>query len=533
MNHKTSGIILTAAKAHETICSVFGNFPSGLTPINGKPIIFFILQQFLDNGIKDIYIGVDYQQEKIKEIISFSFGNRLNINYIFTSQNNSIGNSLLTILQQVQSKKVVIILGNTFVKEMELNKLNDNIVVSNDFIDESIYGTVEVDDHQNIHKYIDKKINSSSNFAIIGIYSFSDIAIFKTFNDSPTCTIVDLLIFYSKNKNKITAKKTKKWLDFSKIDKYYFSKKRLISSRSFNTLEYDDILGTITKKSTNKDKFKMEIKWQLDLPKDLKILAPRIVDYSLSNNSFITMEFYSYPTLSEIWLFSDLHDKIYMVIIDKLFSLLELFNNHKRKVNFSSYKYMYVTKTMQRISLVKNELIIRLLSFDKIKINNKEFNNWNTLSSLLFQKVELLYNENDNCLIHGDFCLSNILFDLKSGIAKLIDPRGTWGDSDSGDIKYDIAKLRHSVIGKYDYIVNDLFHVEINGNNNIYYDICNPNNEIVERYFDNKVSENYNIQDIKLIEGFLFFSMIPLHSDNPNRQIVMYAKAIQLFNEVL
>ncbi|ECP3589223.1 hypothetical protein FZH48_26620, partial [Salmonella enterica] len=68
--------------------------------------------------------------------------------------------------------------------------------------------------------------------------------------------------------------------------------------------------------------------------------------------------------------------------------------------------------------------------------------------------------EDDIIITHGDFCFSNILYDFRSQRIKLIDPRGInfynelsiWGD-----IRYDLAKLNHSVIGRYDLIIAEHF----------------------------------------------------------------------------
>jgi len=63
--------------------------------------------------------------------------------------------------------------------------------------------------------------------------------------------------------------------------------------------------------------------------------------------------------------------------------------------------------------------------------------------------------------MHGDLCFCNILYDINSQAIKLLDPKGSFGKIGIyGDIKYDIAKLKHYVHGKYDFIINDLFHLK-------------------------------------------------------------------------
>ncbi|RXJ68990.1 hypothetical protein CRV08_06045 [Halarcobacter ebronensis] len=535
MNQKTSGIILTAAKADITICEVFGELPTGLIPVNGKPIIFFILQQLYDNGIVDVYIGVDYKKDKLIEIVDLYFSTKLNIKYIFTDKNRAPGNSLLTILKEIDNGKVVVNLGDTYIKNFNFSKFDDALVVSNDFLDEKRWATVRVKDDF-ILEFKDKERSGVDDlYAICGLYTISDLKLIKDFESEldKNIQITDLMSAYLKSKS-LKVIKTNEWLDFGHIDKYYISKKRLIQSRGFNSLEYDDLLGTITKRSQNKDKFINEIKWQLDLPKSLKVLSPRVLDYSLdSNEPFITMEFYSYPTLSEIWLFSELNEKVYISVIDKLLTILRLFKANKKVVSFDDYMKIYYEKTVRRVQNIENREILDLMKHQNININGVELKNWSILQSKLSEKIKELYNENDNCFIHGDFCLSNILYDLRSGIVRLIDPRGIWGSGENGDIKYDVAKLRHSICGDYDYIVNDLFKIDTLDSSRICYSIFYSNKQNVKTYFDKRLSDIFNIEHIKLIEGLLFLSMVALHKDSASRQVVMYAKAIKLLNEVL
>ena len=119
-------------------------------------------------------------------------------------------------------------------------------------------------------------------------------------------------------------------------------------------------------------------------------------------------------------------------------------------------------------------------------------------------------------MIHGDYCFSNLLYDVNSGVLRLIDPRGSWGNNENGDIKYDMAKLRHSISGDYDYIVNDLFSYKINGNEISYQVFDRDENNKVKAHFDNVISQKFNLEHIKLIEGLLFLSMVPLHSNSKN-----------------
>ena len=134
------------------------------------------------------------------------------------------------------------------------------------------------------------------------------------------------------------------------------------------------------------------------------------------------------------------------------------------------------------------------------------------------------------------YCFSNILFDSSNYCFRLIDPRGRL-DKEAviyGDPRYDIAKLRHSVVGLYDFIVQDLFKLDTISYNEFSYKIFSQNNYFnLEKVFDKYVEQyNYNNFEIKFIEGLLFLSMIPLHDDNITRQKMFYIRALEIFNSL-
>ena len=44
--------------------------------------------------------------------------------------------------------------------------------------------------------------------------------------------------------------------------------------------------------------------------------------------------------------------------------------------------------------------------------------------------------------------------------------------------------------------------------------------------------QNWNVDEIKMIEGLLFISMLPLHSDNLERQLALFCIGIERLNEI-
>jgi hypothetical protein len=103
-----------------------------------------------------------------------------------------------------------------------------------------------------------------------------------------------------------------------------------------------------------------------------------------------------------------------------------------------------------------------------------------------------------------------------------------------GDPRYDIAKLRHSVVGLYDFIVQGLFKITETQDGFEYKILTTANYSILEKVFDNLIAQNdFQVREIKFIEGLLFLSMIPLHKDDFERQKMFYIKAIELLNDTV
>ena len=55
-------LILSAGKIEKELEKIFGSIPSGLIPLNGKPVIFRIIDKLLDEGFRKISITIGYKK---------------------------------------------------------------------------------------------------------------------------------------------------------------------------------------------------------------------------------------------------------------------------------------------------------------------------------------------------------------------------------------------------------------------------------------------------------------------------------------
>ena len=59
-----------------------------------------------------------------------------------------------------------------------------------------------------------------------------------------------------------------------------------------------------------------------------------------------------------------------------------------------------------------------------------------------------------------------------------------------------------------------------------------PNKNIISTELDCNIEKNWKLDEIKTIEGLLFISMLPLHSDNVERQLAFFCVGIERLNEI-
>jgi len=140
----------------------------------------------------------------------------------------------------------------------------------------------------------------------------------------------------------------------------------------------------------------------------------------------------------------------------------------------------------------------------------------------------------DIAILHGDLCLSNILFDKRSGLLRLIDPRGATTEEDLwGDPYYDVAKLSHSVLGGYDFINSDLFEVVLGDDLELALRLDRAPPGAHERAFVERIAqEGFDPVRVRLYEASLFLSMLPLHAEAPRKLVAFAITAAAILEEV-
>jgi dTDP-glucose pyrophosphorylase len=536
---KTSSIILCGGKINFVNLPIKSNTSNSMIPVNGKPVISWILEDLIAKGFNHAVLVHRADDLHLKQFLSRTFCTKMKLDLVELTDSPSILHSLKAGLEQSNlDSSIQVILGDTLIRDSFENI--EDCVFTHPVEDSTRWCIAESDSNGKIKNYHDKKDNLNLPLeALCGYYKLSHSEefynlILKCIVDGKT-QLSDALKSYGK-KNPVKSIRAEFWYDFGNIENLLFAKRQLLQSRYFNSLYIHPVLNTITKESEFDDKLRNELKWYEELPSELSVLSPRIIKKAENEGRLLfTQEYYGYPTLSELFLYSDLGPEDWYGILRKMFEIINEFSQFKVQFSADELRDIYIQKIFQRIELLTkdNQYWTEIMAYEHFLIDGEKFEGWPSLSNYIKEAGEELVQSPKIGIIHGDLCFSNILFDINNQIVKLIDPRGSFGKVGIfGDMRYDLAKLRHSIHGLYDYVVSDLFEVSIDQNKIISKIFSNNTPDYLVNTFDSLLDKlEYKVNEIKFIEGCLFLSMLPLHKDNIKRQLMMFSIGIKLLNE--
>ena len=455
---------------------------------------------------------------------------------------------MLELAESATGTSALVVLGDTYFQfaDPALLRRGEPAVLVETVDDPYRWCTVEADSRGIVSAWHDKEPGIPGPMsALIGVYYFPDLAQLRTAaaaadrqagSENRRVEMVDILTRVAAA-TPVHAVPAGDWLDCGNPDRRDSSHRRLLQKREFNELSIDSVFGVVTKRSRHVEKFLDEINYLRLLPPELSVLFPRVVGYSTDYESpWLAMEYYGYPTLAEVFVFENVDPAIWEQVFVHLRKIVEQgFMQKRHPLPRGVLHEMYLEKTQRRLERLEgpDELVRLVRHAGPLSVNGRRVQNLPALWGWIAAEVDRLAGNVEGCIVHGDFCLSNILYDLRSRVCKLLDPRGSFGTAGIyGDPRYDIAKLYHSVYGLYDFLINDLFHVSASGDDIRLEIRTRPYHRQIRERFEKVFFPRFDRREILFLTGLLFASMPALHYDAPSRQVAMYARALELFDEV-
>lgn len=535
-------VILMGGKATR-LAPLSYSLPKGLLSINNKPAIYNMLLDYVKKGLKDITFVVSPGNESVvKSFLNKSFG-MLNINYVV--QDNPQGPlHAFQLCKDYINKPTLLLLGDTLC-ETNLDYSYDWLGYMN-ITDNSHnrWCLIKTNTKNEITEVIDKPdYTPETNKVLIGLYNFTDPnllkeALSKSYEKKRGELQLSSMIEYYAERKVMKGLIINSWVDTGTLQDYNNAYSKSLNGRCFNSFHLDE-LGVMTKTSSEK-KLGSEIRWLKKISNNeaLSPLIPRFYGSKVEGDKIsYRCEYVPGVTLAEYFMYYDISESNWAYIFNNFIRVGKLLWDKKAPRSAPNIKemakYMYLDKTLERIKKWTRKDI---LNQDVINCNGEKLYSFNKLLNPLKKRIEKLIETSPKyySILHGDICFSNVIYSPINNTFKLIDPRGNFQvDTIYGDSRYDVAKARHCYHGLYDYITHGMYTLKEYAPNNFEYKFLTKN-LISPVVFDNIIERHgYDINDVELIEGLLFISMIPLHSDDKNAQIVYYLTGLKCLNNQL
>ena len=528
-------IIFSGAYCSPEMCAEFGKIPPSFLPVsNGR--LFEMQIQFAKKYSSNIILTVPSSYS----INSYDLEilDKNNVRVVFVPDSLILLQAVYFTLELLNNNlSTYILFGDTYIEYEQIIDF-DSIAYDESY---EYYNWSEVIVNNDKSVKLNRKLEGSSSARNVacGLYALKDLSLFRKL--MPTVKTFDQLVEVYSTYNNLSLFKPMSWLDFGHLNTYYKSKKDLLVTRSFNNIECDGYV--LTKSSSNVNKLKAEANWYLNLPPTLKCFSPQLVseENSLKGNKYnYSIEYLYLSNLAELYLFAELPSFFWEQVFESCSKFLQLAKDYydnnlslERLSPHEWYDQVIFEKTNQRLLQFAAES-----QFDinrAVRVNTENFPSLQSLTDRLLSLVRKS-DDGDMSFVHGDFFFGNILFDNTAKRIKLIDPRGMLNSEKNsvyGDIRYELAKLTHSVIGRYDEIIADRGNFIINNNYDFMLTFSDGvlHQGIVDSFIDrNFLGYKVNSQENYAMTCLLFISLLPLHNEDRERQMKFVANIYRIYS---
>lgn len=522
-------LIITSADYIGTeMVAEFGLVPPAFLPVGNKRLyehqieIFHAYCERIILTLPDTFLLPDRDLSRLRD---------LNIELIFLPPNIPLAQSLKYALNTCGTEydKLHVLHGDTLFKGVNFDLIKDGISVNQV---KDAYNWAFFDPRHTIRfSHEPRSDNSIEGSSIVsGYFSFSDTARIEKMLARANGNFLKAINLYDAE-IPLSIIMDGTWLDFGHLQTFYQSRGLFTTERVFNNLQIETL--TVTKASSDNVKIQAESNWYENIPVSLK---PYTAPYFGSvEEEGITKYFLGNmlnATLAELFVFGRLNFNTWQKIFLAIREFLEKSRNEMTDKSAGDFEHLYRYKTIARLSAFFEDKGLAIT--EPWLINGAEVPSPLVIVEEMWATIKK--SEPINAIMHGDLCFSNIFYDFRSNTIKTIDPRGSVDGikySIFGDQRYDIAKLFHSTFGLYDFIVGGFYTLRRET-----YDLCLnlPSDDYIFHCQEALLSTRDQkfdpaAFDIRAINILLFFSMLPLHAENEERQWALFANALRLYLE--
>ena len=523
---KPTLLITSAAYADDSICVELGRLPPSFLPL-GNQRLYQHQVKSVDGmfgrvvlSLPESFVVPPKDSELLRE---------LGIETEFVPDGLSLGNSVAYCLETIDTPAVAILHGDTLIEDINLDAVDGFTCHTAD--EQPYRWAVFSEAAENDVGQITENISDAGHKVLSGFFLFSDKGTLASAIKEAGGDFIQGMREY--NRCHVQAPlPAGPWFDFGHFHTYYRSKTRLTTQRAFNGLDIDRV--SVTKSSGDSFKMECEAGWFKSLPDDLKLFTPAFLGTGTTadgHHSYRT-ERLLFSSLNDMFIFGQLRRQIWESIFGECSYFLESCKSHKPDTHQSNdCSHLYLPKTLSRLKAFASATGFPVDQTGSL--NGRAVPSAIEIAEYAQTFIPPLPAEQQS-IMHGDFCFSNILYDSRARQIRVVDPRGyieSGKPSIYGDPRYDLGKLFHSAVGFYDLIIAGYFRLERSGNDftfTLLLDdaITTARDAFLAHDFAGISGDDPSLMAIGI---HLFLSMIPLHADKPERQLAFLANAYRLY----
>ena len=220
-------VIIPVAGAGTRLRPLTYTQPKVLISVAGKPILSFIIDDLLENGITDFVFVIGYLGEKIREFVENNYPN-LNAKFVTQENREGLGHAIWRAKELIDiNKELIIQLGDTIV-DIDIQKIlleSYSTLGVKKVDDPRAFGVAEIDKDGFIKAVVEKPTIPKSNMALVGFYFIRE-----------TEQLMDALMKMIKDGVKFKSQKVDSWFDVGKKDILLETNAILLKKRAEKTI---------------------------------------------------------------------------------------------------------------------------------------------------------------------------------------------------------------------------------------------------------------------------------------------------------
>jgi hypothetical protein len=527
----TVRLIMSGALVGQELAAEFGPLPPAFLPVGAQRLYELQLKALEGAGPVHLVLPEGFQVPGHDALRLAELG----VEVVAAPEGLKLGEAVIYALNAIGAGDVAVHLlhGDTLIGQPPLAA--SDIIVAGRRATEYAWAEMEVDEAGRVLQLVDTPAGEDGHEdwpIAAGYFAFASALDLLRALTRRRGDFVDGVNHYLAQR-RVTAEPAQAWLDFGHLTTFFQSRLAVTTARAFNTVRIDGL--TARKSSDDTAKMRAEAHWLEAAPPSVRLYCARLLGFGLEQGrAFYETEYEFLPVLSELFVYGAVGRKPWLRILQSCEDFLRaLAGVRGEDSGDTALRRLAADKTLARLEAFARKnggCIDRRPSYE-----GRPCPSLVEIAERLVPAMALASGRHETAM-HGDLCFSNLLYDSRNRRIKAIDPRGLVETTPTlyGDLRYDLAKLAHSIVGRYDQIIAGRCRLERRGHDlSLQFEpvACQP--WLAAALGELEVDGVGGLSEpVMAVMTSLFLSMLPLHADRPDRQQAFVANALRLWREL-